>query len=74
MFVIDFTKTRRTIIAVESNDKNQLNSVLREFDIGQINSVLNTLKSTMMASANDFPNQGIRSNHGDDGFIDKEHF
>ncbi|MFT6087063.1 MAG: hypothetical protein ACJA11_002308, partial [Glaciecola sp.] len=74
MFVIDFTLTRRTIMAVESNDKNQLKGMLREFDIGQIQSVLNELKATMMPSANDFSNQGTRCNHGDDGFIDKEHF
>jgi hypothetical protein len=74
MFVIDFNVTRRTIMAFESNDKNQLRGMLREFDINQIQSVLDELKATLMPTGKDFSNQGTLCRHGEDSFIDKEHF
>ena len=61
-------------MAIDSNDRKQLQSMLKEFDIAQVQAVLNEFKEDLMPKVQDFNNQGSLCSHGEDGAIDKEHF
>jgi V8-like Glu-specific endopeptidase len=58
----------------QTNDKEQLKGILKEFDLGQAKEVLSELCSDLMPKASKFENQGKKCSHGQDGCIGKKEF
>ena len=55
-------------------DKQQLQGILKQFDLGMAKAVLNELSADLMPKVSEFQNQGEKCAHGQDGCIGKEAF
>ncbi|MHC4069925.1 MAG: trypsin-like serine peptidase [Planctomycetota bacterium] len=61
-------------MAKQTNDKEQLKGILKEFDLGQAKQVLCDLCSDLMPKVSEFKNQGEKCSHGQDGCIGEKEF
>lgn len=61
-------------MSYQSNDKEQLKGILKEFNLGQAKEVLNNLYSDLMPKVQKFNNQGEKCSHGQDSCIGQEEF
>lgn len=58
----------------QTNDREQLKGILKEFDLGQARGVLDELCSDLMPKVSEFNNQGEKCSNGQDGCISKQEF
>jgi len=58
----------------QTNDKEQLKGILKEFDLGQAREVLGELRSDLMPKLTEFSNMGEKCENGQDRCIGREEF
>jgi len=53
-------------------DREQLQGILAQFDLVDLNAVLNDMRSNLMPKSESFANQGKKCSHGTDGFVERK--